>query len=736
MCKVLYSIPAMLLIIAISTCIAGCSNAGPIDPAMKDIGKRTSVSSHQLWGIYQFVCDPEAGAIDITPVRAADMHLNAIVFLEPPPMVLLSLDYLEFNGNLITADIGLRHPFLGLDEFTGFDVCGILISNGSVTGFDDANLRMAGDGDTRLLNPDGYSRWWNPAEFPQDGTMFGYTDGLLGAPDSLADYNCTLNGFKYYCNGLGTTENHLSIDLDGRGVFAAGSKNVRRFEIELGTEGMVFNYAVDACWTFPNGDPPWTVPEDFPPDANRQEAWGINITETENTLWNDGSENGGELILQIDVYDWFNVDTHTVRVESPGNFDMTESSIPIGGGDGYSTYEVEILDATPAEGSIDLLVSIASDEEDFQGFIPGVNTTSYFTGTAAVTAETPVKYKNIDVTNPGGAARDLCIDPATGDVLILYDQPEVAGRYRGEVRRYSYADEYLNYTTIPDAVKHHWFDCDRGVFIDYAENGYWFIASQYGTSCPAREVGYDHYNSSDIFLVHAGIGIGSNPPGDSVTLVDAVSVFSGPYTNDHAAIYGRMDGQYWPPPNEYFQTTVRWRPDPLFSSWGGAARNWWLLPDSTGYDALNFYNIVGAETDPMGNYIWFVEDEDHYAARFNMNPGSFSMTYSGRHFGTGGAGSDNDDGVYDPLDMTCSESDHFFILDNLSDSSFAVKGFISDGSSGDGTTPLTSFDQNPTWIHDPIRMDGSPQQSMLAVLMCDGVNSALSVFLSDEIPDS
>ncbi len=67
-------------------------------------------------------------------------------FLEPPPFVYLSLESLEINGNIVEADIGLRHPFLGLTEFTSFDVCGILISNGSVSGFDEADLLMPGQG--------------------------------------------------------------------------------------------------------------------------------------------------------------------------------------------------------------------------------------------------------------------------------------------------------------------------------------------------------------------------------------------------------------------------------------------------------------------------------------------------------------------------------------------------------------------------------------------------------------
>ena len=74
------------------------------------------------------------------------------------PFTNLTLESLEFNGNIIEVEIGLRHPFLGLNEFTGFDVCGILRTGGTVSGFDDPHMIMAGDGDTHLLNPDGWAR--------------------------------------------------------------------------------------------------------------------------------------------------------------------------------------------------------------------------------------------------------------------------------------------------------------------------------------------------------------------------------------------------------------------------------------------------------------------------------------------------------------------------------------------------------------------------------------------------
>ena len=188
----------VLILVALIIIYTGCSGTGDAvvpDPVLK--ATVAGINSHQLWGLWQFTADPVNETLDAVQLRTSDMHLNALPFLEPPVLVYLSLENLEFNGNIIEADIGLRHPFSGLTEFTGFDVCGVLITNGSVSGFNDTDLMMPGDGDTRLLNPDGLTRWWNPSEFPVNpGTIYGYNDGLLGAPDSFADYNSTLNGYK------------------------------------------------------------------------------------------------------------------------------------------------------------------------------------------------------------------------------------------------------------------------------------------------------------------------------------------------------------------------------------------------------------------------------------------------------------------------------------------------------------------------------------------------------------
>jgi outer membrane protein assembly factor BamB len=370
----------------------GCSGGGYEGPTVADNTPPSTAAEapHYLWGLWQFRADPAAGTLDVIPLRVADMHLNALPFLEPPPLVFLSLESLEFIGNIIEANIGLRHPFLGLTEFTGFDVCGVLITNGSYSDFDDPDLVMAGDGDTRLLNPDGWSRWWNPAEFPHTNTMFGYKDGLLGTPDSVADYNCTLNAYKYFCDDLDPNDTLDVLPLDRRGIFSAGQKNVRHYTIELGAEGLVFNYAVDACWQFPDGSPPWTAPDDFAPEANRPEAYRITTTEVDNTLWAEGAESGGELHLLIDVYDWFNAGLNTVQVESADNFEPALASTPIDGGPGYSTYQVDIIDAHPVTaGIIDLFITVESDAVGYGDLLPGEPVCAYFFSLAMVDDKKP-----------------------------------------------------------------------------------------------------------------------------------------------------------------------------------------------------------------------------------------------------------------------------------------------------------------------------------------------------------
>ncbi len=392
----------ILLAVFLAAWIPACSGNGNIPTAPRgSINTASSVNSHQFWGLWQFVADPDAQTLDVIRLREGDFHLNALVFLEPPPLVNLTLESVQFNGNLIEADIGLRHPFLGLTEFTGFDVCGIFISNGSVTGFSNPHLRMAGEGDTRLLNPDGYARWWNPSEFPLGKNMFSYTDGLLGTPDAVGNYNSNLNAYKYFCDDLEPNDPMSGITLQRRGMFSAGSKNVRHYSIDI-SNGLIFNYAVDANWVFPLGSAPWTAPDDFAPEANRPEAYRVEVTELGNTLWNDGADSGGGLSLSLDVYDWYSVELNSISVESPGNFAPVVSAGAIGGGEGFSTYQVDIMDATPAQGSINLLIIVESEVMGYGDILPGEPVTAYFGYEADVAGE---QTGGIEVTSPNGGEK-------------------------------------------------------------------------------------------------------------------------------------------------------------------------------------------------------------------------------------------------------------------------------------------------------------------------------------------
>ncbi len=375
----------LMLVMLFMVLLGGCSNSGEmVTPGQEPTLRETDegIASHSPWGLWQFVADPEKKTLDVMMLRTGAMHVNVLPFLDQPPYVYLTIESVQFNGDMIDVDIGLRHPFLGLNRFTGFDVKGIFITNGSFNSFTDSDLVMATEGDTRLLNPDGYSRWWNPAEFPHTSTMFGYMDGALGAPDSFADYNCTMNGYKYFCDDLTEPDALLSdINPAGRGVFSAGQKNVRHYSIELGTDGLVFNYAVDASWQFPQGDPPWVVPDSFGPNANQPEAYRIEVSETAKTLYYDEVEQigGGDVSLSIDTYDWFNAEMNTIKVEWPGFASQVISTGTTGGGTGYSTYEIDLVSCTPsAIGDQPLLITVESDVAGYGDVIPGAPVASYF----------------------------------------------------------------------------------------------------------------------------------------------------------------------------------------------------------------------------------------------------------------------------------------------------------------------------------------------------------------------
>lgn len=370
-----------LFTLMITLIVAGCSGNTAISTAPGVTGDNEGVSSanHAILGFWQMSADPVKGTLDVVELRETAMHLNALHFLEPPPQLYLTLESTPvFSGNKLDVDIGLRHPFLGLNQYTGFDVCGIVITNGSVTGYTDPDIVIAGPGDTRLIDCEGLTRWWNPREFPPKpaSPIQGYIDGLMGTPDSAAGFTATLNGYMYFADGLEIGLDASTVDPDKRGSFSAGQQNIRHYRIAL-DGGLVFNYAIDACWAMPKGSP-IIVPDSFSPSANRPEPFFVFPWATSNTLWYKDGDYGGSASFNISVYDWFDADLIKVTAECPGVFEPVSSSTPVDGGQNFSIYQIDITNPILSSNDpIYILFRAECNIKGYQGNLPGKPITTY-----------------------------------------------------------------------------------------------------------------------------------------------------------------------------------------------------------------------------------------------------------------------------------------------------------------------------------------------------------------------
>ncbi|HEX9744115.1 MAG TPA: hypothetical protein VGB30_01700 [bacterium] len=295
--------------------VIGCSgdNKDPVNQTIEPYPDNTlQISSgHYLFGYNLLQCDTENGSIDVIPVRSTDFHLNVTGILNATMGVSASIVPGESDppNALFVLDITLTHP-LSAQKFSGFDITGILITPGSLN---VGPLVFANADETRLLNADGYSRWWNPTEFTQPG-MFGYTKGNL-SPFPASSLTATVNPYKYFADAL-SAESTMSpvqnapLDADnGRGLFSAGAVNTRRYQIRFESDPgpkVVFGYAINASWSQPDPNPPVEIPDDFPIEANQPEAYNIAVAAKTSTLFYDSESGtgGGVLRIQANVHDW------------------------------------------------------------------------------------------------------------------------------------------------------------------------------------------------------------------------------------------------------------------------------------------------------------------------------------------------------------------------------------------------------------------------------------------------
>ena len=282
------------------------------DEAGVSRGEEGSGRAHRCLGLYSLVIDTEDREIKIAPARSAELHVNVTSILNGTMGVSAKGVPSEHDppSGLFVFDITLTHPFATRPQLAGFDVKGILITPGSLS---VDSLLFADADEGRLENADGYTRWWNPTEFTAPG-LLGYTQGVLASAPGSA-LTATVNPYKYFADVL-SAEGPMSMvyaepmDSDaGRGVFAAGSENTRRYRIRFQMDPgpkVIFGYAVDASWAPPSPNPPGEIPDDFPIVANQPEAYYINAAPTVSTLYYDEEtgRGGGVYRLQMNVHDW------------------------------------------------------------------------------------------------------------------------------------------------------------------------------------------------------------------------------------------------------------------------------------------------------------------------------------------------------------------------------------------------------------------------------------------------
>jgi len=309
---------ALSICLVIFALIVGCSGGGGGTPTSPDLTDNeltnavthTGATNEYIWEIGEVIIDPDTLEVSVAPLRTADFTCNILKFLQPPTgdknnlSVSLDLAGCDLPNAFIDLDCTLTHPFPGT-VYWGFDVRVIVFAGGSTVGVHDASVRYPTPTELRMINADGYTRWWNRDEFGPQGKVFGYIEGVM-APKFTTNFS-KVNGYKYFANGIGAQQIPPNPAEATRGVFSAGSVTREMLlQFPKVPKPFKFKYSVSAGWVPPSSSPPSSV-DDFSLDANQQEAYQIVVTQdpASDAFYNpDTQEFGGDLILEIEVWDW------------------------------------------------------------------------------------------------------------------------------------------------------------------------------------------------------------------------------------------------------------------------------------------------------------------------------------------------------------------------------------------------------------------------------------------------
>jgi hypothetical protein len=451
-------------ILAAMVFLLGCSgSSNPLSssPLQANGGSvRETGTNHMLWGLWHVTIDPETLTAEASPLRTAEFTCNVTQFMQAPisPTNMITFAFPPggdpANGFFI-VDVTLKHPFPGLYQYNGFDVRGVFMSFGTLSGEHDSSVMRAGPGDSTLLNADGYTRFWNSAEFTSYNTIFGFTSGKLAPP---LKPSATINGYKYYADGLDPEAAVESLDPVDRGMFTAGSTNTRRYEIQFKMVGgkvtLDFNYAVDASWEQPDPSYAPDYPKEaFSMSANCAEAYHLVASDAgSDAYFVDGSNKGGEFKFDLEIFDhqgavnpggvpgevsaiWLESDVLPTPVDVLGS-----AAIKAGTTIASSIFEIELLslDLT-GSGPVGFLATVESSapttyEPQIAGGsafkYPDAPLAAYFTFTGTVLDHVPAV---LEVTSPNGgetwavgSAHTITWNPGgvSGTVYIEYSKDD------------------------------------------------------------------------------------------------------------------------------------------------------------------------------------------------------------------------------------------------------------------------------------------------------------------------
>ena len=261
--------------------IIGCGHsASPVLPsgnadASGLTGQAGSIYGDQycLWSEGEIFIAETHDRVDVVPRRNSRVHLNALKFLEEYCTDCLKITNIHNNGDsTIDLTVQIKHPFKGFPQYTGFDVKGILMFDGSWTNEghfyyppwpDPFRVSWRGLGDPQVLNADGYTLRWSPSyDSGSTQPIFNYYEGKYANGTPTANLNAYKNFYTH----------------ENRHMFITDGIVTKTYTIWLPPgEAVTAGYAVEACWEPPLKMPVTDPINDFPSTANQPEAYEFKI---------------------------------------------------------------------------------------------------------------------------------------------------------------------------------------------------------------------------------------------------------------------------------------------------------------------------------------------------------------------------------------------------------------------------------------------------------------------------